>query len=569
MSAELILMNGPQPGSRFAIGEEPVLIGRATEAAIRIDDPQAAWRHCTITREDGGYRLTDLRTGSGTFVNGLKVDRQALNDEDQISIGDATLLFREGGNRDAEPGAQATLLKACSLLFLFRALAESDDAEASALLSNLLLQLIYDVVPGEAGALLLAKSTEQLRREARRSAPAWETMLVRACTEGLIFDARESVIAMPLYARRRLAGALAIRCPRSEAGRWSEHEQTLSGIATIAAAAIETAQEVGRLQTENELLQEQLRTETGIVGNSPIIERLLRMVDRVAAQEATVLILGESGTGKELVARAVHQRSPRSRRPFVAINCAALTEPLLESELFGHEKGAFTGAVAQKRGKLELAEGGTVFLDEIGELAPSLQAKMLRVLQQREFERVGGTVTLHLDVRLVAATNRDLVAEVKQGRFREDLYHRLNVVELRTPPLRERPEDIMPLAEYFLIKASARCRRRVMGFTPETIRALTGYSWPGNVRELENAIERAVVLGSAENIELEDLPETVEQEPHSKFQETLGSAKREAILRAWEQAGGDYKEAASVLGIHPNSLLRLVRKMGLRRDLTV
>src|SRR5205085_5135982 len=203
-------------------------------------------------------------------------------------------------------------------------------------------------------------------------------------------------------------------------------------------------------------------------------------IGRVAPQDTSVLVLGESGTGKELVARALHDLSPRASKPFVAINCAALTDTLLESELFGHEKGAFTGAVNQKKGKLEMAEGGTVFLDEIGELAPQLQAKLLRVLQQREFDRVGGDRTIKLNVRIVAATNRDLGAEARRGAFREDLYHRLNVVALRVPPLREHAGDIPALARYFLVRASARCRRRVTGISEEAERCLLAYGWPGN-----------------------------------------------------------------------------------------
>jgi transcriptional regulator with GAF, ATPase, and Fis domain len=257
----------------------------------------------------------------------------------------------------------------------------------------------------------------------------------------------------------------------------------------------------------------------------------------------------------------------------LAINCAALTETLLESELFGHEKGAFTGAVAQKKGKLEAAEGGTVFLDEIGEMAPALQAKLLRVLQEREFERVGSTKTLPLNVRLVAATNRDLAAEVRKGAFREDLYHRLNVVALRMPPLRERPEDIPLLAEHFLRKSASRIGRVMAGMTADVEHVLLEYAWPGNVRELENAMERAVVLSDSEWITPEDLPEAITGlaaagEAPASYESAVGDAKREAIVRAWQQAQGNYKEAAAALGIHPNSLLRLIRRHGLRDVLT-
>jgi transcriptional regulator with GAF, ATPase, and Fis domain len=327
---------------------------------------------------------------------------------------------------------------------------------------------------------------------------------------------------------------------------------------------------VERLQSENALLLERIAAgESGMVGESPAILKLLQMVARLAPQDTSVLILGESGTGKELVARALHRQSPRSAKPFAAINCAALTETLLESELFGHEKGAFTGAVAAKKGKLEAAEGGTVFLDEIGELAPSLQAKLLRVLQQREFEHVGGTRTLKLDVRVVAATNRDLQAEVRAGSFREDLYHRLNVVTLRVPPLRDRSGDIPALARYFLDRAAARCHRRVAAISPEAERYLTNYSWPGNIRELENAIERAVVLGTSDAVLPEDLPETILEgagvpEVPGALQSSVTQTKRQSIIAAWQQAAGDHKQAAARLNIHPNSLRRLIRSLNLR-----
>jgi transcriptional regulator with GAF, ATPase, and Fis domain len=338
----------------------------------------------------------------------------------------------------------------------------------------------------------------------------------------------------------------------------------------LAAAALETIRQVARLQTENALLLERIAAgETGIVGDSPALRKLLQMVARVAPQDTSVLILGESGTGKELVASALHRQSLRAAKPFVAINCAAITETLLESELFGHEKGAFTGAVAQKKGKLEVAEGGTVFLDEIGELAPALQAKLLRVLQQREFERVGSTRTMKLDVRLIAATNRDLSAQVRAGAFREDLYHRLNVVALRVPPLRDHAEDIATLARYFLERTAARCRRRVAGISPEAERYLMNYAWPGNVRELENAIERAVVLGQSDQVLPEDLPETVLEaagvpEVPGALQSTVTESKRQSIIAAWQQAGGDHKQAAELLNIHPNSLRRLIRSLNLR-----
>jgi Nif-specific regulatory protein len=283
-----------------------------------------------------------------------------------------------------------------------------------------------------------------------------------------------------------------------------------------------------------------------------------------------VLIQGESGTGKELVARAIHRNSERSEKPFVAINCAAIPENLLESELFGHEKGAFTGAVAQRQGKLETAEGGTVFLDEIGELAGPLQGKLLRVLQEREFERIGGRRPIPLDIRLIAATNRDLKAAARKNEFREDLYYRLNVVSIKMPALRERREDIPALVRHFAEKYSARVKRPVSGVSPKALAALMRYDWPGNVRELENAIERAVVMGATDEILPEDLPEAVlepevdEADAGVVLYDGVREAKKQLIEKAIADAGGNFTEAAAILGVHPNHLHRLVRNLGLK-----
>ena len=281
----------------------------------------------------------------------------------------------------------------------------------------------------------------------------------------------------------------------------------------------------------------------------------------------------KAGTGKELVARALHINSRRARKPLVKIDCTTLTENLLESELFGHEKGAFTGATALKKGKLEIANGGTAFLDEIGELPTTLQAKLLRVLQDREFEHVGGTRPIRVDIRLIAATNRDLVEEVKKGTFREDLFHRLNVVAITLPPLRDRPEDIPMLASYFTSKYSGKAKRRVTGLSAEATKMLERYRWPGNIRELENAIERAVVLGSTDVILPEDLPEALTETGPlagtslTKYHDAVTEKKKELIIGAVEQSGGNYTEAAKFPGLHPNYLHRLIRNLDIKADL--
>ncbi len=328
------------------------------------------------------------------------------------------------------------------------------------------------------------------------------------------------------------------------------------------------------LELENRRLQAEINLQHNMVGASASMQVIFQNISKVAPSTSTVLVMGESGTGKELVARAIHRNSPRTAKPFMAINCAAITETLLESELFGHERGAFTGAIAQKRGKLEAADGGTVFLDEIGDLAPALQAKLLRVLQEHEFERVGGTKTIPVNIRVIAATNRDLAEGVRRGTFRQDLYYRLNVVTITMPPLRERREDIPVLAEYFAAKYMKKAGRPIAGVTKEAKRILMDYHWPGNVRELENAIERAVVLGSNCRILPDDLPESLlEADPVSAehlmpYHEAVNEAKRGIILRALQQSSGNFTEAAHALGLHPNNLHRLIRNLDLRDELT-
>jgi len=288
-----------------------------------------------------------------------------------------------------------------------------------------------------------------------------------------------------------------------------------------------------------------------------------------ASSKATVLLLGESGTGKEVFARSIHRWSDRKGKPFVAINCVGLSKELLESELFGHEKGAFTGAHQLKKGKLELANSGTVFLDEVGDISQELQTKLLRFLQEREFERVGGTNPISVDVRIIAATNRDLENSIKEGRFREDLYHRLNVISITLPHLRERKEDIPALTQYFLEHFSKETKRPFDGVTEEAQEKLSAYDWPGNVRELANVIERAVVLGQGPKVTLENLPERVfslkspsnPTADNLNYSAAIDAYRRDMILNALAQSKGNRTAAAKKLGLHEKSLLRLLKSL--------
>src|SRR4029077_8968442 len=378
------------------------------------------------------------------------------------------------------------------------------------------------------------------------------------------------LLCVPLTVFRKVLGCIYLDTTSPGTRFDRDHLELVASIAGISAVALENSRRLVWLGQEKQRLAAEINLQHNMVGESAAMKEVYHFLSRVAPTESTVLIGGESGTGKELVARAIHRNSPRATKPFIAINCAAIPEGLLESELFGYERGAFTGAQGQKKGRLEMADGGVVFLDEIGELAPSLQVKLLRVLQEREFERLGGSRPISVDIRLIAATNKDLALAVKAGTFREDLYYRLNVVSVVVPPLRDRPEDISMLAEYFVSKFAVKCKVKAKKISPEAMSGLMNYDWPGNVRELENAIERALVLTVSDVIRPEDLPESVlEKGPapgvqEAKYHVAVKQLKKNLILAAMEEARGNYTEAARILGVHANYLHRLVRNLNLR-----
>ncbi|MGA3086132.1 MAG: sigma-54 dependent transcriptional regulator [Thermodesulfobacteriota bacterium] len=324
---------------------------------------------------------------------------------------------------------------------------------------------------------------------------------------------------------------------------------------------------MGRVIKENRQLSKELKEKFGptdLVGNSFPVRQVRELIAKVAETRATVLISGESGTGKELVARAIHFNSPRKDKPLVSVNCSALTETLLESELFGHEKGSFTGAVAQRKGRFETADGGTLFLDEVAEMSPSVQVTLLRVLQNREFERVGGNKTIKVDVRVIAATNKDLMEEIGKGHFREDLYYRLNVVHIEVPPLRDRKEDLPLLIRYFLERFAKEMKKKeVPTLAPEVMGALLAYDWPGNVRELENMLERAIILSSKPIIHLEDLPFTSIIPSGAKLNDVLELIEKKMITQALIIAGNVQAHAAELLGIEKNLLKYKMKKYAL------
>jgi Nif-specific regulatory protein len=373
-------------------------------------------------------------------------------------------------------------------------------------------------------------------------------------------DTEESFICVPIKERRKTVGALSITYPYKQNRNYEDSVQLLTIVTSMIAQSLRLAQlveqERAQLQDENALLKRELQQKydfRNIVGTSKEMRDVYEQIAQVAPSGATVLIRGESGTGKELVAHAIHYNSPRSSKPFVKVNCAALPESLIESELFGHEKGAFTGAVARKRGRFELAEGGTLFLDEIGDLSPAMQVKLLRALQEREFERVGGTETIKVNVRLITATNVDLEQAVSDGRFRSDLYYRLNVFSIYLPPLRERKTDILLLADHFLEKYGRQNGKRIKRISTPAIDMLMTYHWPGNVRELENVVERATLVCEGNVIHGYHLPPTLQTAEGSgtvtkmSLDQAVNAFEKDLIQDALKTTRGNRARAARLL----------------------
>ena len=621
MNPRLTAISGRLKGSVFAIDDLPVVIGRETTATLCIADASVSRRHSQIEKEDAHFVIADLESLNGTFVNDVPVKRRKLQHGDRVRIGDSQFIFLM---HDADMNSSSEVrfdhgevISGSTLQFRFNDALYVMARDLSALmkisttinairgvekLQKTLLDLLFEVVPAQRGVVLLTDSGigsddaafvsvfgldrdegQDVSIKVSSKITSWvlkhgESILITNQAEAGKFQSAESmgpgqpasVMCVPLTMLDRTLGVIYLDTTEPTTVFDQDHLHLVSAISAITAVAIENARHFEWLVSENQRLIADFNIEHNLVGESAPIREVLQFISKVAPTDSTVLLSGESGTGKELAARAIHLNSKRADKAFMAVNCAALAESLLESELFGHEKGSFTGALMQKKGRLEIADGGTVFLDEIGELSPPLQVKLLRVLQEREFERVGGTRAIKVDIRLITATNRNLEESISQGTFRQDLYYRLNVVSLEMPPLRERHEDIPLLANYFAAKYAEKCNRKISGISAEAQARLVGYDWPGNVRELENAIERAVVLGATDRILLEDLPESVlESEPAAtapgtKYHEAVAETKKQIILSAMQQAKGNYTEAAKLLGVHPNYLHRLIRNLNLK-----
>jgi transcriptional regulator with GAF, ATPase, and Fis domain len=630
----LLVLSGPLKDSTIPLAEGEITIGREASNGIAISDPSVSRKHCLLSGQDGRFRVRDLDSRNGTLVNGAGVEEQWLQHGDEIGAGDSSFLFlideediaASAGRvefEDARFTAETTIIHPRDVVYLQPDRLSRELPASSRVARNLnallkisrivhairdlndlqgqLLDLIFEVVPAGRGAILLADSEgQQFNSMFARTREAGQAQLVKVSrtvarqvleqgiallgsdvpgndelreVESLAASQVRSLLCVPLTVFQRVIGCIYLDSDSLDNRLLEEHLELVTAIAGISAVALDSARRLNWLEQENERLTVEISQERSLVGEGARMKEVYQFLKRVAPTDATVLIEGESGTGKELAARALHRNSPRTSKPFVAINCAAIPETLLESDLFGHERGAFTGAASLKKGRLEVADGGVVFLDEIGELAPGLQVKLLRVLQEREFDRVGGTHPIKVDIRLIAATNCNLEQAVRDGRFRQDLYYRLAVLKITMPTLRDRKEDIPMLVRHFVQKYAKRCKVKPRPISREALACLVNYDWPGNVRELENAIERALVLGASDMILPEDLPESLLERPplpemtEAKYHAAVKELKKQLILDAVEQTQGSYADAARILGVHPNYLHRLIRNLELKESL--
>ena len=619
--SRLITVLGPATGEVYLLEAEEAVLGRDAANRIAIPDPSLSRRHCAVIRDGEGYLLRDLGSFNGTFVNGERVAERRLTHGDRLRIGATELLFHADARVPPPPAPadqpdttslrldEAAYLSATAALppggrtqrdlqALVRVATAISTVRDGERLRRELLDAAFEVVPASEAAFIEVDpgtgTTSVLETRTRGGHPAAapsDTVVGLALSKGeaILTNAAgddqqlkgapsisarmvTSVLAVPVVDDQLIAGVLYLVTSDARTTFDRQHLELITAIAGIGSLALKNVSRFEAMRAETERLKQSLATRIThqMIGTSEPMQRVFDFVKRVSVTDSTVLITGETGTGKELAARAIHENSPRASWPFIAINCAAFADTLLESELFGHERGAFTGAVATKRGKLELADRGTVFLDEVGELSAAAQSKLLRALQFREIERVGGSRPIKVDLRIVSATNRDLHERVAQGQFRQDLLYRLEVLKLVMPPLRERRRDIPVLAQHFATEVAKRIRRGPVSLSQKAMRRLTAYDWPGNVRELENAIERAVVLSSEAEVGPDDLPEPVshsaagDPELESRFHSAVADVKRRLVREALAATGGHVTEAARSLGLHPNYLHRLINNLGLR-----
>ncbi|HEY1556746.1 MAG TPA: sigma 54-interacting transcriptional regulator [Kofleriaceae bacterium] len=617
----LVVLEGPDAGREFELPMRGGKVGRQDDCLVHLSDPTVSRLHAQIELRDGALVfVADKRT----LVNGSDATVHRLEPGDEIVLG-ATKLAYIPVDAIAVTRTQSRVTMEVSSAQLYALTGRDDRARRQlAALAQLGDRLRAESASGRDAVARAACDAARIALEATRafvvSAGKRPAPVAAAIAAGepaqlsIPHDLIEKVVGKRQVITAEVADRQLLAAPIHGAGEdvvavlwidrrgtlWDDTDALAAGcLAHLTGAAWTGADARDQLSRRADALEEQLQI-TGdgdFVGRSAAAQRVIEFVARVAPSDATILLGGESGSGKEMVARAIHRASRRAKGPCVAVNCAALTESLIESELFGHEKGAFTGATEKKAGRFEMADRGTLFLDEVGELPLGLQTKFLRVLEERRFERVGGQKAIEVDVRVVAATNRDLAEMVKRGLFREDLFYRLSVIHVEVPPLRERLDDVPLLAEHFLARFRSQAARRITGFAPDALAAMTRHSWPGNVRELRNAIERAIVLGDRELIQVADLPPQIAggstplprtrpanptpplgssisaaslpavtidvppqpPPPPRPSARSLRELEREGILAALAATGGNKAQAAAILEIDRSTLYKKLK----------
>jgi Nif-specific regulatory protein len=613
------------------VPEKRYVIGRANTNEIVLADDLCSRQHAEVAFSQGKWFLRDLGSLNGTRVNEELVEREVeLQARDEIRLGRCRLLFVEsldqipalceevqdfkahlavrkrlGQTRydfqlaPADSDATAAPVRhriSQDLSLLYRLALSMGSASTSEELIQVVLAGLLEATPADTAAILSVHGRRcKLLAFQSRSSPGMfleppESLLedVLASGEGVLAEDSQrlhkagpphadqimvsSSICAPVKGSEGIESLVYLYCTDPLKSLSSEDLELVVAISKTMAVAAGSLRRQALLLQENERLKAQVASEVQLIGSSPSLEEIKAQISQVAATNATVLIRGESGVGKELVARAIHLASPRRNGPFICLNCAALAESLLESELFGHEKGAFTGATQRKIGKFEAAHNGTIFLDEIGEMPPSAQAKLLRVLEGHPYERVGGSEPIQVNVRVVAATNRPLEEAVNSGHFRRDLYFRLQVVEIRVPPLRDRRDDIPILANYFLQRFLQETGRRLKGFTPAALEKMQSYSWPGNVRELRNVIERAVALARGTVLDASDIwlsgldvPEASRAASAAYAPRSLEEVEKEHIAATLRYTQWNKSQAAAILGIERSTLDRKIKAYELQR----
>ena len=608
---QLTAKTGVSKGSSWLIGEQPLIIGRDITCDITVNDPLVSRRHCELRREGDEVLLSDLGSSNATFVNAAPVKEVQLRVGDEIAVGNAIffvtrlrpaadpaaagespvathalrigepMYLQEDGDSLFAHGKPRTAEDLAMLFHLGRALSQSGTTEG--LIDTLTQRLVERFNPESLWVALCRDGDEELLIFPPEETPEMMSdrplhgIVWRAIREpkGILLPERWShagqvgirtTMVAPIALAREPVGALIVQADTPRRIYDESDLEFLLAIAHAAAPYLKAVERMEQLERENERLLAGAPHSIPIIGTGKGIGRVRALARQCARADLNVLVLGETGTGKELVARLIHDLSQRAGKPLTIVNCAAIPDELFESEVFGHERGAFTGAHAAKAGLFEECNGGTLFLDEVGDTSLHNQARLLRAIETGTFRRVGGKTDIHVKVRVISATNRNLAGEVEAGRFRRDLYHRLNAFEVHLPPLRERRADIPELAEYFLRQTLQHAGgSTVEGFDPDALQALREYPWPGNVRELRNVIERAVVVARYRRIRREDLvlnagaPRANGKEPFP----TLDEIERRHIVRALDECEGNMKTAADMLGIGRSTLYRKVADYGL------